>query len=339
MISSVYIFLSTFCNIGCKHCYLTPQQRKNTKRIEIIELQKIKNELLKLGKPEIIITGGEPLLHEIQYIEKVFEVFKDFEIRIQTSLLPLFNKNEKEKKEIYKLLKRYNIKISTSYEFYDIRKFNNPNENNIFINEVKKLKNNSMEVDLVFTLTKKIKNKEKEVYDWLYVNINYFDNIEFEDYKFYNTYNKKLDLKNSEISEILIKFYQYDKENNFEVFKMFKLLKNNLNSSNKIFCYNCQNDTLVIMPNGEVNSCYARNTTNNFGNILEDSILKILSNKNRLEWILFSKQHMDVCNNCEFKNLCCGGCPIKKKFLVEKNIIDRNECSGYYPFLKYLKNN
>ena len=339
MISSVYIFLSTFCNIGCKHCYLTGKQRKDKKRLEIVELKKIKDELLKFGKPEIIITGGEPLLHEIEYIEKVFEVFKDFEIRLETSLLSLFNKTENEKKEYYELFKKYNIGLSTSYEFYDVRKFNNLNENNIFINKVKNLKNEGVDVDLVFTITKKMQGKEKEVYNWLYTNAVYFNNIGFEDYKFYNIYNKNLDLKNSEISEILIEFYKLDKKNNFKVFKIFKLLKNNLNKSGRVFCYDCQNNTLVIMSNGEVNSCYARNTVNNFGNILENNILKILSNKKRLEWILFSKQHINICNNCEFKNLCCGGCPLKKKFMEEKNINDRNECSGYYPFLKYLKNN
>ena len=67
---------------------------------------------------------------------------------------------------------------------------------------------------------------------------------------------------------------------------------------------------------------------------------KFFLNKKRLEWIKFQKIKPNICQNCEFKNICHGGCPLKmKQFLSNSNSIDKNNCPGFYPFLKYIKSN
>ena len=193
---------------------------------------------------------------------------------------------------------------------------------------------------MLFTITKKIQGKEKEVYEWLLKNRNLFSGISYEEYNEYNNFNKFLYLTNKEISEILIKFYQYDKENNFKVFEFYEILTDKIKNLEKLpgkFCTNCQSSYLVIDPDGEITNCPDKAGTESFGNIYKDSLEKILTNKTRYKWIITSKKILDVCSDCEFKNICNGGCPLKKSLFLKNDVQKKENCPGFYPFLKFIR--
>ena len=349
MLSLIYFKPTNYCNVGCKHCYLTGKQRSefyfmSKKNIDLI-YEKLEKYFVKYNiplRPNIVLHGGEPLLVDYDILEYIFSKFKFYGISVQTSLVPLFDKSYKERKKYYELFKKYNIGLSTSYDFFGIRIYKGSYE--LFdkkyieiINEVNKL---NLKPYMMFTITKKMQGKEKEVYDWLLKYSDLFKKISYEEYNEYHNFNKFLYLTNKEISEILIKFYQYDKENNYKVFEFYKILTEKMKKTENLpgkFCTNCQESYLVIDPEGEITNCPDKAGMESFGNIYKQDLEEILKNKTRYKWIISEKKSLGICYICEFKNICNGGCPLKKNLFIKNNIKDKENCSGFYPFLKYIK--
>ena len=345
MIKLIYFKPTNYCNVGCSHCYLTGKQRSDfyfmdKKDLDII-YDKLENYFKKhfyKSRPYLTLHGGEPLLVSFEILEYFFQKFNEYNISVQTSLFPLFDKSYEERKKYYELFKKYNVKVSTSYDFFGVRKYKRSYEkfDKVFLEIVKELNKENLQPYMMFTITKKMQGKEKEVYEWLLKNYKLFSGISYEEYNEYNTFNRFLYLTNKEIAEMLIKFYELDKENNFKIFPFFKFIKQ-LIQNNRIMCYSCQEENLVIFPDGNTSSCYTRNGLETFGNIYKQPLEEILRNKKRLEWIILGKNNLEICKDCEFKNICNGGCPLKKSILKKKQkITSKEECSGFYPFLKHI---
>jgi len=94
----------------------------------------------------------------------------------------------------------------------------------------------------------------------------------------------------------------------------------------------CQNDFVVIEPNGSLNSCPNRTTFENpFSNVV-DGFNGFASSKPRRKWIRIAAiEHAGSgCSECEFFSWCKSGCPINPQY-------EDGECSGYKKYLKHIQ--
>ena len=352
MIKYIFIRPTRYCTTGCKHCFLNELRNNKTKMskkdIDVV-FDKINNYYknnTSLKKPVIIIHGGEPLLMGKEWLSHFFQKFKNYQILIQTSLYPFFEKNIEYKQEYYDLFKKYNVTIGSAWDFFGVRKYKNSEKlyQEKLLQIFKEINENNIKIGIYVTITKKLLDNMEEVYDWLSENFYLFkDRISLESYINMDNFQSELNITNEEISQVLIKFFELDKKNNFKIFGKFynyftKIIKNNEKKESMVYS-RCPKNLLMIDPEGETFNCSVKQFDKklSFGNIYKDSFQEILSNKNRLKWIIFMEQEMEVCKDCEFKNICNGGCYIRKKQFIKEDGKNKNNCSGYYPFLKYFK--
>ena len=86
-LDSLYINPTKYCNLRCRHCWVSPPQGESAKEEElsIDEIINIVKEAKKLGLRSIKLTGGEPLLKED--IERFLEycASSDIEVIIETN--------------------------------------------------------------------------------------------------------------------------------------------------------------------------------------------------------------------------------------------------------------
>lgn len=65
-LSSLYLYLSSGCNLACRHCWITPEFLLNPDKGEYLKYEYIKSAISQakpLGLRSLKLTGGEPLLH------------------------------------------------------------------------------------------------------------------------------------------------------------------------------------------------------------------------------------------------------------------------------------
>lgn len=355
---TIYFKPTDFCNVGCKHCYLTYTDRTTMKEMSAEELEKIlynlkdyyQNILKENEKANLFIQwhGGEPLLiayENFKTLLETFDKFKDifeFEHSIQTSLYPLFGKSLEENKKWYILFQEYfHSSIGTSFDFGGVRKYKGSSEN--YITELAKIslemKNNfNIKTTLIMTGTKWVIDNKKEVFDLLMNYDKNFTYYQFEKYNDYNDYNKNsLSITNKEFSEFLIYIDKKLVENKSKkIIKIIEdahdMIKDGIGRDK--WSGTCMSNNIIINPDGETNNCVDKAHEESFGNIINTSFGDILRNKGRINWIKHQKiGHLNNnCTGCEFIHMCHTGCPLLKNDLKD------DECSGYKSFLLYVKN-
>ncbi|MBL8027208.1 MAG: radical SAM protein, partial [Fibrobacteres bacterium] len=72
-ISTATIELSHLCNFSCPHCYIRTSEKCDSE-LTIKEFIQISKELQKLNCVNVVLTGGEPLLHPL--FDKIYRIFK-----------------------------------------------------------------------------------------------------------------------------------------------------------------------------------------------------------------------------------------------------------------------
>lgn len=344
---TIYIKPTDYCNVGCKHCYLTYTDRKSTTQLDIEKtkniFQKVSDYFLEINKDKIfnvslIWHGGEPLLLEFETLEKMLEISNSFHNvkynhTIQTSLYPLFDKNYNDRYKWYMLFKKYfNSFIGTSFDFGKSRVYKGKAEN--YINKLreicKEMKNLEIRSSLTMTVNKPMLGEHNEIFDFLIKYKDIFYSYQFERYNDYNDYNKnKFSLTNREFSSFMIELQNIYIErdiNNLYINildDVFNMIKDGIGRDK--WSGNCLSNFLIINPDGSTNNCTDKAHEEDFGNILKYDLKTVLRNKNRIKWITHQniKHFNKNCFSCEFNKVCNSGCP-----LIKNEQID-DECSGY----------
>lgn len=82
-LSSVYFYLTSGCNLACRHCWLAPTRARDGASAGGLSLERIRqvlDEAVPLGLTSVKLTGGEPLLHP--QLSEVLSIVRDRDLTL-----------------------------------------------------------------------------------------------------------------------------------------------------------------------------------------------------------------------------------------------------------------
>ena len=283
------------CSFMCDHCYIS----KNKKSISMSNYKKIINQLVQLNCEEILITGGEPMLHK-NFVEMYLYAKKmGLLVSINSNIYLLNNK-------ILNVLSAYPPKvIEISIYGIDNETYLNfthiSNAFSIVDSNIKKLINKNINVNLKTVLTKKSKNyiyQLKEYAEKLNVNFRF-------DYIIFPNQDKIQINKERCLPEEIIDVLKKDNE----IVSLFKhkvatLNKNIHNNNNNIFQCSIGSNRIFISCNLDLRPCLVVPFNYNLKNInIKDAYNNF---KKIINYYKFSDNNK--CRNC-YKKSICRYCP------------------------------
>lgn len=116
-----------------------------------------------------------------------------------------------------------------------------------------------------------------------------------------------------------------------KIYDFYKIVKSFFTGSNNICCYSgkCSSEYISVCPNGDVYPCgrWAGEKTFFMGNLNKDSMRKIVTSRAATD-ILNRREFLDDCKDCQWLEICNGGCP-HTSYLYTGNIYNRDfYCKG-----------
>ncbi|MDA3043839.1 MULTISPECIES: radical SAM/SPASM domain-containing protein [unclassified Campylobacter] len=294
---NIHINLTNDCNMRCKHCFVNAGRvEKKYVNIEKI-IQKI-NEITKInGFTEVVISGGEPLLHK--EIFKLLSALKGHKITLFTNGILINNKNIE---KIAEFVSEIQISFEgVSPEIYE----NNRGKNNYkkVLNAINLIKSKNIKLILAITILPDTLSDIKQNL------LNFIKKIDYSNLEI--RLNNEIELIGAAPKELNLK--NYNKKLSDKI--IYELMKELLNlgiaktktKEQNIRFKNCGIGTsIVIDANGKIYPC------SKFGSFylnLDESAEKIMDkfdNINRQTCVNF----MEKCKKCDLKFICCGGCKI-----------------------------
>jgi len=318
---SVFFYITEKCQLRCKHCYLG----KRLERGKTMSLEQITNYLRmwkKLGAKRVCFLGGEPTLHpKFKEIVKFAKSLKYEEIIMDTNgVTPAL-----------KILGQFApsdftyIQVSldgSSPETHE--QIRGKGTFQTTINTIKELSNRGFDVRIICTVNKlNIKDclNILEIADELKVNLVKYhicseegrckgnSKMIFTPYEWIEFIKTLSKVGKKYKTKILYQPAYADKKTGYQYFK-----------EGYRGCIGRQLNKISIFPDGKIYLCsYLFDTDLNFAKIINN---RIEINREINELNLFINRNL-MCNNCQFNQICMGGCP------AEKVIV------GYLPCEKY----
>ncbi|WPC75036.1 radical SAM/SPASM domain-containing protein [Vibrio porteresiae] len=300
---NIHLEITSDCNIRCKHCYMSAG-KKNATYIDKVDIDKFFNEIdLDRVDENIVVTGGEPLIHpEINEIISGLNS-KGFKVCLFTNGLMINHSN-------IDFLKNNINSIQLSMEgvsqnaYEDIR---GKNTYTRLINAIKLIKDNNIRLILAITiLDDNLSDVEKNIQSFL-SDLSY-DNMEVR-------INDELEKKGNATNLT---------SNNFDLIKVNKprvreLIKNLeiqgfYYSTNDNKCKRFSNcgigASIVINSAGDIYPCNDYNQPTKY-NIRNTEKISHMINQFDAINIETSTSNIPTCNKCDIKYLCAGGCRTK----------------------------
>jgi len=303
----VYFKPTYACNMGCEYCIV-----KNVDNIKPPNIEYSYALLESYPKgTHIIFHGGEPTLLPVNYYHNIVDKFKDkYTFSMQTNLMI---KKIDEWIELFKKLEY----ISTSNDFINTLRLKGDYE--LWDNNLKKLLENNIEVQVIVTLTpanlnsvnkiKKFFEKYKDYTNLISIRINYVKPV-----------GCNIKLNEGDYSKFLIQLHrelpQYARVENFN--EIITFLKEGSSNNRCMFTSLCFNDYQMVDGEGNKYTCSG----------LEELKVKVPS----VDRYIYLQEN--DCKGCKWWNLCQGGCvidaissygtPYKKTFMCQdyKNIFE-----------------
>lgn len=333
--NSIYIEITTDCNLRCAHCF---GMFGDVEKIELPykKIMDIIEEAYNLNVKNIILSGGEPVLHKdfIKICKKILSCKLNLVIATNGTII-----ND----ELLDLLEQYeNISIQVSLEGVDTNThdalrgcgtFNRTIKN---IEELCKRGFNSR-ISISTTIFKDNCNKIKDILDWcLSKNIS---KIAFK--KMINSGRASANCNNiniqngyeffiKELSEITKKYkdiIKIDGSPNENSFKLDNII--NIN-------YPCTlGENVKIDANGNVFPCQLLSDAQfSIGNIFTENLNDVYKGDKLKNIIDISKERINKikkCNSCTFLHFCWGGC-------MAQSYNEYGTLYKEYPYCEYRKN-
>jgi len=82
-LNSLYLYLSSGCNLACRHCWISPEYLLNPDKGQYLKYEYIESAIIQakpLGLSSVKLTGGEPLLHP--QFKKIVSLIRNHKIQI-----------------------------------------------------------------------------------------------------------------------------------------------------------------------------------------------------------------------------------------------------------------
>jgi radical SAM protein with 4Fe4S-binding SPASM domain len=295
-IENISLEITRKCNLQCKHCYSdSGVQRKNELTFE--EIKKLIDQLAHIGVLNILLTGGEPLLHP-----RLFEIIEY--IVSKPMSCTLFTNGTLITKAVAQKLKRYGVlSVVTSIDGATPATHDTfrgvPNSFEKTVQGIHLLRETGIPVRGNISIHK---GNCSEVVDI----VELFKASTVEDYRIsptsFSGRPEKCDIciTPKEYRAVLKKLKQYESEHG--------KIKREYSYPQSTNC-GIGTSSLAIRSNGNVVPCPGFPDEVLLGNIREDSLGEIWNNSE----FLIKGRHItvfesDMCKKCTHANVCRGGC-------------------------------
>lgn len=293
---SVMVEVTRRCNARCKHCYNDSGTKRNNE-LTFEEIKKLLDELARMGVVNVVLTGGEPLLHP-----HLFSIIKH--IRSKPMSLMLFTNGTLVTEETVRTLKDLGI-ISVAVSLDGAT----PETNDSFrgvpggfektVKAIEILKKAGIPLRINVCVHKGIISEFADL-------LNLFEKWKIDEHSVwpvsYTGRNEKEDflVTPEEYKKILAHLRQYEESRGIK----------------KEIPYNPQQincgigmGSLTIRSDGSVTPCPSFPDEIILGNIRKDSVTKIWNDSPFLRKMRrFDASENDQCRGCSFIKACGGGC-------------------------------
>ena len=350
------------CNATCTHC----SANYNSPKINLKNLKQSIDKVAKyvFNKCFIVFHGGEPMLMGVDFYKELIEYIEGkypnkFFYVLQSNFL-LYNK------KWFKLITKYKILTSTSYDFYsDIRNLggNVKKYYDIWYKNIKKFQKDMSEYlntdfypYVINIVNKQNHKKVKEIYEIakkekFNIRHNYFWKvgrgdknakkyyIEPEDYgKFlvetFNNYVKDI-INNTADKNLII----------YPIHYFYEKVRNPKSDFECPWINNCAGHFLLIENDGTIYNCHTFSDINKFsyGNIFEiDDLKEIILTENFQKIYQRRRKLPKECLSCKYYKYCQGGC-MRDSYINERNFGNLYgktwACEVWYMLFEYMEKN
>lgn len=305
-IDKIYIKTTESCQLNCRHCYIGDNRNKKEFFNEDKVIDWLKNNINLNNKIRVSFHGGEPFLCSLDKIRKVCDFLRGYKNITIDATTNLIYTNDRIN-DIISLVKEYFKNddgtpfIKTSYD-YKIR-FTDYNSFLIWKENVKKIKDNKIDVEVITCLTKPlIKNISPKRY------IDFIKDISpcftFERLTENTTYDKTLIPKYEDVDDWLYECYEEYKKN--PALRCWTFDDMQLAANRQFFgCRkrSCMKNVITINADGTIGGCPNSAVSQTFGSI-EGSY----DNNKRIELIKSEHTLHQECLYCDLLKYCNGDC-------------------------------
>lgn len=341
---TAYVKPTNRCNVGCTHCYLPESVRADKRRMDgdmVLKTARFLKEMAVRGRhrsAHILWHGGEPLTISADWYYEAGEIL-DRELpghteSMQTSLIPL------RPEHVTLFAKRHDGFVGSSVDFSQrMIRGSVDAYHELWMKKVDLARAGGVTVIPGVVPTTRELGRESEIVKW-FVDRD-FEAFNIDRYNAYGTYfdDRPSNLKHAGFLTGLFVALMREMEltgraplvgatRGALTGVMFGVGGDRWGGS-------CQNDFVVVEPDGSLNTCPDKSSFEEAHGNVHDGFEAFLKSRFRRKWIrhqnLTHKQ--EHCMGCENSHFCGSGCPITPNGAPE----GEDECSGYHSHLSFVR--
>lgn len=336
------------CNLACRYCYSVKSSKVLIMNKEVLEVA-IRKILGFYKQATFVWHGGESTLAEIGFFKEAIRFQDTYKKEGQKIINEIQTNGTLVDEKWAKFFKECSFFVGVSIdgpqEINDSVRIhqNSKGAYEDILRGINVLKNYGVNVAGICVLAKHNIDCVDEIIDFyekhdMPLNINPFISSGKG-----SMFSAQLLISPEEYSGAMIRIFDRWFENpSIKIYDFYKIIKSFFTGSNNICCYSgkCSSEYISVCPNGDVYPCgrWAGEKTFLMGNIERDLLEDIISSGPAIK-ILNRGKLLDECQNCQWFEVCNGGCP-HTAFLYNKGDIHHQDfyCQGRKNLFTHIYN-